>query len=86
MREYWLIDSREAHERADFFVLGPDPAGMGREVVRPVAIGDDGVYRSTVLPECWLRVPWLFDAGARPLACALEVVGRDRLLGAPAPQ
>ncbi len=50
--EYWVIDPRLGHERADFWLLGGD----GRYA--PVAPGPDGVYRSTVLRGFWLRTGW----------------------------
>ncbi|MFQ5854975.1 MAG: Uma2 family endonuclease [Anaerolineae bacterium] len=53
VREYWIIDPRQGTERADFWVLDED----GR--YRPVPVGDDGIYRSTVIPGFWLRVDWL---------------------------
>lgn len=55
VREYWVIDPRPGYERADFWVLDE----WGR--YRPVPIGDDGIYRSTVLPHFWLRVDWLWS-------------------------
>ena len=67
-------------ERADFFVLAPDPAHPGRKAYRPVPIGDDGVYHSTILPGLWLQVAWLWQEDAVPLKCIAAVVGRERLL------
>ena len=78
--EYWIIDARPGFERADFFVLAPDPAHPGRNAYRPVPIGDDGVYHSTILAGLWLRVAWLWREDAVPLKCIAEVVGRERLL------
>jgi Uma2 family endonuclease len=76
--EYWVIDSREGHERADFYVLAADPAGSAREVYVARSI-EDGIYRSTVLPELWVRLRWLWDEEAQPLRCAVEVLGRERV-------
>lgn len=53
--EYWVIDSRAGHERADFWVLDAN----GR--YRAVPPGDDGVYRSSVLPGFWIDVDWLWQ-------------------------
>ncbi len=78
--EYWIIDARPGFERADFFVLAPDPAHPGRKAYRPVPIGDDGVYHSTILPGLWLQVAWLWQEDAVPLKCIAAVVGRERLL------
>jgi len=54
VREYWVVDPRPGQEGADFWVL--DEQG----IYRPVPIGDEGIYRSTVLPGFWLRVDWLW--------------------------
>lgn len=54
VREYWLIDPRPGEEQVDFWVQ--DEQGK----YQSVPIGDDGVYRSTVLPGFWLRVDWLW--------------------------
>ncbi|MFQ5812662.1 MAG: Uma2 family endonuclease [Anaerolineae bacterium] len=58
VREYWIIDPRPGTEQADFWVLDE----QGR--YRSLPIGDDGIYRSTVIPGFWLNVNWL---GAGPL-------------------
>jgi Uma2 family endonuclease len=66
--EYWVIDSREGHERAEFFV---------HDGVRlaPVYPDESGVYTSTVIPGLWLRVAWLWDEQADPAAALAEVMG-----------
>lgn len=51
--EYWLIDP--VRKWAEFYQLGAD----GRYHLMP--IGDDGIYRSAVLPGLWLRVDWLWQ-------------------------
>ena len=53
VREYWLIDPER--EQAGFYHL----AGTGR--YRLVTLDDDGLFRSTVLPNFWLRVGWLWQ-------------------------
>jgi Uma2 family endonuclease len=86
VREYWIIDSREGRGRADFYVLGPDPAGSSRRVFLPVCTDESGVFRSQVLPGCSLKVSWLFDEAADPFACISEAAGPDglaRLAGGP---
>ncbi len=80
VREYWIIDPREGQQRADFYVLAPDPVHPGRTAYRPVPIADDGTYHSTVLEGFWIRVAWLFDETAAPLRCLAEVVGRERAM------
>lgn len=52
VREYWVIDP--ARKQAEFYVL--------REgAYQPVLLGSSGVYRSTVLPDFWMRVEWLWQ-------------------------
>lgn len=60
--EYWLIDL--LRQEAMLFQLGDD----GRYHLTPLEA--DGVYRSRVLPEFWLRVPWLWQ---RPLPRVADV-------------
>ncbi len=77
VREYWIIDPRPDHTRADFYVL--DERGR----YKPVPIGADGVYRSTVLNGFWLRVDWLWaEEPTDPLRALAEIVGRDRIIAA----
>jgi Uma2 family endonuclease len=52
--EYWVLDPRPGQKRAQFWVLGEG----GR--YQRVAVGKDGIYRSTVIPGFWLRVDWLW--------------------------
>ncbi|MCC7364545.1 MAG: Uma2 family endonuclease [Dehalococcoidia bacterium] len=78
VREYWLIDSRAGHERADFFVLGPDPLGIRERVYVPTAL-DGSSFHSRALEGCRVDVRWLFDESASPLRCLAEVVGRERM-------
>ena len=78
--EYWIIDPRPGYERADFYMLAPDPVRPGRMAYRPVPINDDGTYHSTVLKGFWIRVGWLWDEEAEPLRCLVEMVGRERVL------
>jgi Uma2 family endonuclease len=75
VREYWIIDPRPNRKRADFFML--DQNGMYQPV--PVA---DGVYRSTVLRDFWLKVDWLWAEDPNPLATLSEVVGLEQLIKA----
>jgi Uma2 family endonuclease len=63
VREYWLIDPERRW--AEFYHL---KAGH----YRPAFSGDEGVYRSEVLPGFWLRVEWLWQ---EPLPHPLRVLG-----------
>lgn len=76
VREYWIIDPRPRHRRVDFYVL--DAKGS----YQPVPIGEDGVYRSTVLPDFWLKVDWLWANERVPLAALAEIVGAERVIAA----
>ena len=53
VREYWLIDPE--HRTAEFYRRGRD----GR--FRQMPVGEDGVFRSSVLKGLWIRVDWLWD-------------------------
>jgi Uma2 family endonuclease len=76
VREYWIIDPRPNRLRADFFVRD----SHGR--YRPVPIGDDGIYHSTVLPGLWIRIEWLWEAEPNPLAALGAIVGIERIIAA----
>lgn len=76
IREYWIIDPRPGLERADFYVL--DEAGR----YQPVPIAPDGTYRSTLLPDFWLRVAWLWQEEPNVPAALTEVVGVERVIAA----
>lgn len=65
--EYWIIDSRPNRRRAEFFVL-QDGA------YRPAAVGDDGVYRSTVITGFWLRLEWLWQEEPAAFAALQEII------------
>jgi Uma2 family endonuclease len=70
VREYWLIDPER--EQAEFYQL----ASTGR--YRLVTLDDDGLFHSTVLPNFWLRVDWLWQES---LPKVLDVVRELGLLG-----
>ncbi len=76
VREYWLIDSRPNRQRADFYLL--DAQG----IYQPVPVSADGIYRSTVLPNFWLKVDWLWQEDPNPLASLAEIVGAAELVAA----
>ena len=63
VREYWLLDP--LRRQAEFYRPGED------DIYRPVAVGEDGIYRSGVLDGLWLRVDWLWQ---RPLPTLLSVL------------
>jgi Uma2 family endonuclease len=69
IREYWIIDPRPNRLRADFYVL--DEQG----IYQAIPIGADGVYRSKVLPNFWLKVDWLWDEMPNPLVAFMQIVG-----------
>ncbi len=76
VREYWIIDARPTRQRADFYVLD----AQGR--YQPVPIRADGTYHSTVLPNFWLKVDWLWLEQPNPLASLAEIVGVEKLVAA----
>jgi Uma2 family endonuclease len=76
VREYWLIDPRPKHRRVDFYVL--DAKGS----YQPVPIGEDGIYRSTVLPDFWLKIEWLWADEPDPAVALAEIVGFERMMAA----
>ena len=76
VREYWIIDPRPQRQRADFYVLD----AQGR--YQPVPIAADGTYHSTVLPQCWLRIEWLWQDEPNALTALAELVGVEQLMNA----
>ena len=74
VREYWIIDPRPRKQRADFYVL--DDNGM----FQPIPIAANGIYRSSVLPNFWLNVNWLWAANPNPLTALGQIVGVEQLI------
>ncbi len=74
VREYWILDPRPNRRRADFYVLNE----QGR--FQPVPVGTDGVYRSTALPNFWLKVEWLWDEKVIPLRALAQIVGKETIV------
>jgi Uma2 family endonuclease len=75
--EYWIIDPRPGRERVDFYVL--DDKGR----YRPVPVGSDGRYHSTVLPGFWFQVDWVLAPEPPEVLQALaQIVGPQKLLEA----
>ncbi len=56
VREYWIIDPRAHQQQADFFILGDDG------VYTSAPISEDGIFYSTVLPNFWLKLAWLWQS------------------------
>ena len=66
--EYWLVDPQT--ERAEFYQL---TAANQYRLVPPDA---EGIYRSAVLPDLWLRVEWLWQEPLpSPIRTLAEIVG-----------
>jgi Uma2 family endonuclease len=74
VREYWIIDPRPRRQRADFYMLNR----QGR--YQPVPVDEDGIYRSTVLPDFWLKVDWLWASNLDHWPALIEIVGMERLI------
>lgn len=75
VREYWIIDSRQVHHRADFYRL--DESGR----YELFATEDDETVHSTVLEGFWLRPAWIWqEPMPEPLLMLSEIVGADRLI------
>lgn len=77
VREYWLIDPRPHRQREDFWTLDED----GR--YQPIMIGKDRIFRSTLLPDFWLRLDWLHqDPLPEALKAFAEIVGLQNVIQA----
>jgi len=69
VREYWLIDPDR--EQAEFYQL----ADTGR--YRLITSDENGLFHSSVLPDFWLKVDWLWQD---PLPKVLDVIRELGLL------
>ncbi len=77
VREYWVIDPRPRRKRADFWVL--DAKGQ----YRPIPIDEDGIYRSTVMPNFWLDVNWLWQDDRPDIILTFaQIVGPEQVIAA----
>jgi Uma2 family endonuclease len=65
--EYWILDP--AARTASFYVLD----ASGRYASREMA---DGIYRSHVLPDFWIRIDW-FSNQPPVLGCLREMRGEE---------
>ena len=72
--EYWTIDSRPEHLRADFYRL--DESGR----YELFATEDDEVVHSATIEGFWLRPVWLWqEPSLNPLFAVAEIVGWEKL-------
>lgn len=77
VREYWVIDPRPRRQRADFWVL--DAKGH----YRPVPLNEDDIYHSTVLPNFWLDVNWLWRTELPDIILTFaQIVGPEQVIAA----
>ena len=67
--EYWLIDPDR--ETAEFYRLEGD-------YYRTTFVGREGVYRSQVLPDFWLRVEWLWQDPLPPVEDVMLDIAGER--------
>jgi Uma2 family endonuclease len=73
--EYWLIDPQT--KRAEFYQL---TVAHQYQLVQP---DTEGIYRSAVLPDFWLRAEWLWQEPLpSPIRTLAEIVGLDPSLAA----
>ena len=69
VREYWIIDPRPHQQQADFYVLDQN------QTFQPGLIDENGIYRSTVLPNFWLHLDWLQpEALPNPQLALAEII------------
>jgi Uma2 family endonuclease len=62
--EYWLLDPER--QQAEFYLRGNDG------IYRLVPLGSDGIYRSQVLSDLWLKVEWLWQPLPPPIMDVLK--------------
>jgi Uma2 family endonuclease len=67
VREYWLLD--QPRKQAEFYQLGEDGS------YHRMAVGEDGVFHSGVLPGLWLKVEWLWQEPHPPVLSILREWG-----------
>jgi Uma2 family endonuclease len=67
VREFWLLDSEGAP--TEFYTLGADSR------YEPIPVGEDGIFRSIVLPGFWLDVTWLAQPSLPPIMDVLRAWG-----------
>ena len=69
VREYWLIDP--IRKQAEFYQLGSD------HIYKIVPVGEDGIFRSSVLKGLQLKVDWLWQ---EPLPSLISVLKEWKLI------
>lgn len=67
VREYWLLD--RLRKRGEFNQLGED------RLYHLAPIGEDGIFRSAVLPGFWLKVDWLWQESLPTVLSVLKQWG-----------
>lgn len=67
VQEYWLIDP--LRKRGEFYVLGDDG------IYQPSALESGHIFRSTVLPGCWIDTGWLWQERPPYLMSILKAWG-----------
>lgn len=55
VREYWIFDPRPHQQQVDFYILGEN------DFFQAAPLTDDGLYQSTVLPDFWFNIAWLWQ-------------------------
>ncbi len=66
--EYWVIDPRPGQHHGDFYVLGDD------DIYHPAPVDEAGIYHSTVLPDFWFKLDWLWQDPLPNLQAALAEI------------
>ena len=72
VREYWIIDNRPRRQSAEFYRLNAESHYNRIEL-------SNGVFRSEVLPNFWLRTDWLWEKFPNALNALDEIVGLENL-------
>ncbi len=55
VKEYWIIDPRPHQQQVDFYLLGAN------NQFHAAPLSQDGRYFSTVLPNLWFDIDWLWQ-------------------------
>ncbi len=55
VKEYWIIDPRPHQQQVDFYLLGAD------KQFHAAPLNEDGRYFSTILPNLWFDIDWLWQ-------------------------
>ena len=68
VREYWIIDNRPRREQADFYGLNENGVFQRIELV-------NGIFRSEVVKDFWLRIDWLWQSNPDEVESLREIIG-----------